>query len=131
MEPPRNGRQRARSTGNPFVLQPSARDVAGNQGSLETVVYETVVHETTSQEQGGRTLQNLGNNWTTRIDGLSGRPASLGEFGERNSHKSLKAVIGMAILIVLSIVLYEVHATSTSTPTSSSPAITQQTPSAR
>ena len=42
------------------------------------------------------------------LDGTSGGPMphTHGGFGERHANKSTKAIIGIAILIVLSIVLY-------------------------
>ena len=48
--------------------------------------------------------------------------------GERNANKSTKAVIGVAILIVLSLVLYELRSNRIIHTSSAPPAITQMMP---
>ena len=73
-------------------------------------------------------FQNLGDGWVTCADKLGG--ASMphpygGGFGERNSHKRMKAVIGIAVLIVLSIGLYEFNAMRTASEPST-PTVTHQ-----
>ncbi|HVV43154.1 MAG TPA: hypothetical protein VHC94_19055 [Nitrobacter sp.] len=62
-------------------------------------------------------FQNLGDGWTTRADRLGGAsmPHPHGGFGERNNHKRMKAVIGIAILVALSIGFYEFNAARTIT----------------
>ncbi|MBS0530909.1 MAG: hypothetical protein JSS22_16180 [Proteobacteria bacterium] len=74
-------------------------------------------------------FQNLGNDWITRSDGISGSPMPrYGGFGEQQEHKSTKAIIGVAILIVLSILLYELRPSRATDVSAASPAITQITP---
>jgi hypothetical protein len=74
-------------------------------------------------------FQNLGSDWSTRLDRMDGAPMPrYGGFGERNANKSTKAVIGVAILIVLSLVLYELRAHRIMHVSSVSPAITQVVP---
>jgi hypothetical protein len=73
-------------------------------------------------------FQNSGNGWITRSDGAP--MPRYGGFGERNANKSSKAVIGIAILIVLSIVLYELRSSRAAEISSASPAITQMIPAA-
>jgi hypothetical protein len=76
-------------------------------------------------------FQNLGSDWSTRLDRMDGAPMPrYGGFGERNANKSTKAVIGVAILIVLSIVLYELRANRIIHTSSATPAITQMMPAA-
>lgn len=73
-------------------------------------------------------FQNLGSDWSTRLDKMGGAPMPrYGGFGERNANKSTKAVIGVAILIVLSLALYELRASRIMDVSSASPAITQLT----
>ena len=74
-------------------------------------------------------FQNLGSDWNTRLDRMDGAPMPrYGGFGERNANKSTKAVIGVAILIVLSLVLYELRADRVIHTSSAAPAITQMMP---
>lgn len=74
-------------------------------------------------------FQNLGSDWSTRLDKMEGAPMPrYGGFGERNANKSTKAVIGVAILIILSLVLYELRANKITHVSSASPAITQLAP---
>jgi hypothetical protein len=70
-------------------------------------------------------FQNLGNDWITRSDGMGGSPMPHhGGYGEHHEHKSTKAIIGVAILIVLSLVLYEIQPSRAAQVSSASPAIT-------
>jgi len=74
-------------------------------------------------------FQNLGSEWSTRLDRMDGAPMPrYGGFGERNANKSTKAVIGVAILIVLSLVLYELRSNRIIHTSSAPAAITQMMP---
>jgi|GEM_PF-5041714 len=76
-------------------------------------------------------FQNPGRDWSTRLDRAGGAPIPrYGGFGERNANKSTKAVIGIAILIVLGIVLYELRGNRIIHTSSATPANTQITPAA-
>jgi hypothetical protein len=70
--------------------------------------------------------QNFGTDWITRSDkiGSPPMPHTYGSFGERHDHKSNKAVIGVAILIVLSLVLYELRPSRAAPMPPAPPAIT-------
>lgn len=72
-------------------------------------------------------FRELGNGRTNHSNGIGGTPMTraYGGFGERNAHKSTKAIIGIAILIVLSIVLYELRSNRDTQLSLASPAITQ------
>ncbi len=69
-----------------------------------------------------------GNGRTNHSNGTSGAPMphTHGGFGERNANKSTKAIIGIAILIVLSIVLYELRSNRHAQVSLASPAIPPQ-----
>jgi hypothetical protein len=74
-------------------------------------------------------FQNLGSDWSTRLDRMDGAPMPrYGGFGERNANKSTKAVIGVALLIVLSLVLYELRANRVTQVSSVPPSIVQVVP---
>lgn len=72
-------------------------------------------------------FRESGNGRINHSNGTGGAPMTRahGGFGERNAHKSTKAIIGIAILIVLSIVFYELRSSRDAQISSASPALPQ------
>lgn len=77
--------------------------------------------------------RNFGNDWITRSHqrGEPPMPHTYGGFGEHHNDKPVKTIIGVAILVVLSVVLYEIKGNRSDAQSSAAPAVTHNVASSQ